>query len=193
MKNNQQHLDHIVRAQTGFTLVEVMVAVGLFGLVVAGTIEIYIMCSRVWRVTVLSMDTSQMASLAVQRMVYGLESNCSLRSAGLITLQTNAYGHPQPFPAASKYWETGNEPPSAGNVTHYTHVNCAYGNDGSWRPDTNQTSAARAKRQLICNYVSAATITNTGGTVEITLTVEKSDGMFIASNQASMVVTKRNN
>jgi hypothetical protein len=97
-------------------------------------------------------------------------------------------------------------------------VNCAYGNDGSWRllisnewsgvesidynskmrnilfcPDTNQTSAARAKRQLICNYVSAATITNTGGTVEITLTVEKSDGMFIASNQASMVVTKRNN
>lgn len=195
-----------------------MIAVALFGLIVGGTIEVYIMCSKYWHATALSMETSDMASLAIQRMVYGFDTNCSLRSAGTIVLQTNAYGHPYPFLSTYKYWETGEEPPDASATPYYTHVGCAYGADGSWRliisnafvgaqcidynsqirsilfcPDTNQTSAARSKRRLICNYVSAATITNVNGTVTIDLTVWKKDGMFVASNQASVVVKKRNN
>ena len=203
-----------------FTLLEVMIAIVLFGLVMAGTIEVYIICSKLWHATSLSMDTSRMASLAIQRMVYGLGTNCGLRSASMVALQTNAGGHPYPFYDSYKYWETGAQPPSADNTTHYTHMQpCAYVNDGSWRlitsnifdgvkyidynikmrtllfcPDTNQTIAARQKRILICNYVSAATVTtNDNGMVEIQLTVWKKDGMFVSSNRVSMFVKKRNN
>jgi len=204
---------------SAFTLLELMIAVGLFTLVIAGSLGVYIMCQRMWRATSLSMDTSRMASLAIQRMVYGVETNSGLRGsvASMVVLQSNAYGHPYPFPSADKYWETGASPPSAADTAHYTHVGCAYGTDGSWRliisnasdgvkcfdynikmrnilfcPDISQTAAARSKRILICNYVSSAAVNNTNGTVEIQLTVWKKDGMFVASNQVGALVKMRN-
>lgn len=203
----------------GFTLLEMMIAVGLFSLVIAGSFGVYIMCQRLWRATSLNMDTSRMADLAIQRIVNGVGSNSGLRgsSSGTVVIQTNAYGHPEPFLDAYKYWENNTPPPSVTNANYYTHLGCAYGTDGSWRlvisnaadgvtcfdynikmrnitfcPDTNQTVAARSKRILICNYVSAATVNKTNGTVAIRLTVWKKDGMFVASNQVDAVVKMRN-
>lgn len=199
----------------GFTLLELMIAVGLFSLVIAGSLGVYIMCQRLWRATSLSMDTSRMASLAIQRMVYGVGTNSGLRSVAMVTLNTNVGGHP--YTITNYYWETGIAPPEPANSVHYVHVGCAYTPDGSWRltfsntfdgvmcidynfkqrnilfcPDTAQTGAARQKRILICNYVSSATVNNTNGTVEIQLTVWKKDGMFVSSNQVSTFVKMRN-
>ncbi len=209
----------------GFTLLEVMIAVGLFSLVMAGSLGVYIMCQRLWHATTLSMETSRLASMTIERMVCGVGTNGGLRSTGMFVLQTNAFGHPYPFSDSYKYWETGAAQPSASEANQYTHVGCAYaipyynGPDGSWRlilsnqfdgincfdynakmrsilfcPDTNQTYAARLKRILVCNYVSIARITNdaAGKTVELQVTVEKRDGMFIASNRASTVIKMRN-
>jgi len=201
-----------------FTLLETMIAVALFGLVVAGTIEVFIMCNKFWHGTSLRIQTSQMAAKALSEMIGGYGTNKGIREASMIALQTNAYGHPRPFYDSYKYWETGNSPPSATDTWHYVHSPCAYGSDGSWRlffsnssdgvkcidynvkmrsllfcPDTNQTTAARNRRILICNYVSAATITNdANGTIAVQLTIEKRDGVFIASNQANMFIKKRN-
>jgi len=203
---------------SAFTLLEVMIAVALFGLVMAGTIEVYIICNKLWHATSLSMETSRTASLAIQRMVYGLETNCGLRSAATISF-ANAHGHTiYPFPDAYKYWETGAKPPAASDVNYYTctgTVSGAYAPDGSWRliisnnydgvkyidyniktrsmlfwPDISSKST----RILVCNYVSAATATvyNVDGTVEIQLTVWKKDGMFVSSNQVSTFVKIRN-
>jgi type II secretory pathway pseudopilin PulG len=209
----------LFNASMGFTLLELMIAVGLFSLVIAGSLGVYIMCQRMWRATSLSIDTSRMAGLAIQRMVYGVETNSGLREAvaGMVVLQTNAYGHPYPLLASNKYWETGAQPPSAADPAHYTHVGCSYGTDGSWRlivsntsdgvkcfdynikmrnilfcPDIDQTSAARSKRILICNYVSSATVTNTNEAIEIRLTVWKKDGMFVSSNQVGAFIKMRN-
>jgi prepilin-type N-terminal cleavage/methylation domain-containing protein len=202
-----------------FTLLEVMIATALFGLVVAGTIEVYIMCNKLWHATSLSMQTSRESSLALSRVIYGMGTNNGLRSASMILLLTNnVYGHPYPFADTNKYWENGATPPAAASSLHYTHAGCGYGADGSWRliisngfdgvqcvdynskmrnilfcPDTNQTTAARQKRLLICNYVSAASVTtNAGGTIGIQLTVEKRDGAFISSNTVSTSVKMRN-
>lgn len=200
----------------GFTLVELMIATGLFGLVIAGSLGVYIMCQRMWRSTSLSMDTSHMAGLAIQRMVYGVGTNSGLRAAAMVTLNTNVGGHP--YNITNYYWQTDIAPPEPANSVHYVHVGCSYIPDGSWRltysnifngvmcldynikqrnilfcPDLGQTTAARSKRILICNYVSSATVNNTNGTVEIQLTVWKKDGMFVSSNQASTFIRMRNN
>ncbi len=209
----------LLQATKGFTLVELMVAVGLFSLVVAGSVGVYIMCQKIWRATTLNMDTSRMASLAIQRMVYGVGTNSGLRSAASVALDTNVGGHP--YVIANDYWETGVPPPVPADPVHYVHVNCAAGgyhstHDGSWRltfsnafegvvcidynikqrnilfcPDTNQTSVAFGKRILIGNYVSSATVTTNAGSLEINLTVWKKDGMFVASNQASAFIRMR--
>jgi len=198
-----------------FTLLEVMIATALFGLVMAGTIEVYIMCNKLWRATSLSMQTTRESSLALSRVIYGTGTNSGLRTASMIRLNTNSEVHSHWD--GIKYWETGAKPPSAINPAHYVSVLGDDPHDNSWRltvsnydgvkyidyniqqrnilfcPDTNQTSAARQKRILVCNYVSAARVTtNASGTVGIQLTVEKRDGMFIASNTVSTSVKMRN-
>ena len=201
-----------------FTLLEVMIAMALFGLVMAGTIEVYIMCNKLWHATSLSMETSRLASLAIQRMVCGLGTNCGVRSAATISF-ANAHGHTiYPFPDAYKYWETGVTPPAASDVNYYTctgTVSGAYSPDGSWRLTISNNYdgvkcidyniktrsmlfwpdiSSKSTRILVCNYVSAATATvnNVNGTVEIQLTVWKKDGMFVSSNQVSAFVKMRN-
>jgi len=217
-KHNSQSGVPSAHAVSAFTLLETMITVALFGLVVAGAIAVFIMCNKFWHATSLSMETSQMADLAMQRLVCGVGSNGGLRSASMVVLQTNAYGHPYPFLSSYKYWENGTCPPPADNPNHYTHVGCVYGTDGSWRlilsnafdgvncvdynaamrfllfcPDTNQTTAARSKRISICSYVSDARVTNdANGMINIRLTVEKRDGMFVSSNQVSSFIKKRN-
>ena len=198
-----------------FTLLEVLIATALFGLVIAGTIEVYIMCNKLWHATSLSMQTTRESSLALSRMIYGMGTNSGLRTASMIRLNTNSEVHSHWD--GIKYWETGAKPPSAINPAHYVSVLGDDPHDNSWRltvsnydgvkyidyniqqrnilfcPDTNQTSAARQKRILVCNYVSAARVTtNASGTVGIQLTVEKRDGMFISSNTVSTLVKMRN-
>ena len=51
----------------GFTMVEMMVAAGLFGLVISGSLGVYIMCQKYWHATSLDIDTSHMAGLAIER------------------------------------------------------------------------------------------------------------------------------
>ena len=202
----------------GFTLIELMIAVAIFGLVMSGAIGVYIMCQKMWHATSLSMLTNRDGNMAMSRLVYGVGANSGLRSASTIALQTNnVYGHPYPFADTNKYWETGDEPPAASDPLHYAHVGCGYGSDGSWRlvisnvvdgvhcidynskmrnilfcPDTNQTTTARSQRILICNYVSDAVVSTNASGVNIRLALIRKDGLFTSSNQISSFVLMRN-
>ncbi|MDO9542203.1 MAG: type II secretion system protein [Kiritimatiellia bacterium] len=197
---------------SAFTLLEVMIVTALFGLVVAGTIEVYIMCQRAWHATSLSMDTSRMASLAIQRMVYGFGTNGGLRSAASISVNTNV--HKDGCSLFLNYWDTTtNSPPAANNSSYNTFCPYNIDNDGSWRivmsnafdglkwidyvkqqrsivfwQNTNQP----ASRVSVCNYVINSTVSNTLEGIAIELTVWKKDGMFVASNQVSTFVKMRN-
>ncbi|MBU1736231.1 MAG: type II secretion system GspH family protein [Verrucomicrobia bacterium] len=192
----------------GFTMLELMIAVALFGLVMAGSFGVYSMCQRMWRSTSLSMDTARMASLAIERMVYGVGKNGGLRAAASILVDTNKHNT-----VSINYWNTTtNSPPPANNAVNDLVSGSP---DGSWRiiysndlegvkfidyakgqrsivmwPDTNQA----ASRLLICNYVlTAFASTNSVGGIAISnLIVWKKNSMFVASNQVSTFVKKRN-
>lgn len=197
---------------TGFSLVELMIAVSLFGLVMAGSFGVYIMCQRLWRATALKMETTRMASMAVERIVYGMGNNSGLRAAAGILIDTNKHKDS----ISLNYWDiTTNSPPAASNTANDFCSYAPYPGDGSWRiiysnalegvryidyikkqrsivmwPDTNQA----ASRLLICNYVLNASVsTNSVGGVTISnLVVWKKDGVFVASNQVGTFVKKRN-
>jgi len=201
-------------SRSAFTLLEVMIAIALFGLVMAGTIEVYIMCNKLWHATSLSMETSRLASLAIQRMVYGIGTNYGLRSAASISVCTNR--HKEEYRPCINYWDAlTNAPPAANSSANDL---CLYPwshpSDGSWRitysnafegvkyidyiklqrsivlwQDTNQA----ASRASVCNYVINSTVSNTLDGIIIELTVWKKDGMFVSSNQASTFVKMRNN
>ena len=167
------------------------------------------MCNKLWHATSLGMQTTRESSLALSRVVYGLETNSGLRAASMITLNTNVHGHWDGI----KYWETGSEPPDAGSASHYLCGYAGWG-DGSWRLIYSNTfsgvkyidyniqernllflpeSTSIANRLLICNYVSSAQVTtNAGGTVSIQLMVEKLDGNFVSSNTVSTSIKMRN-
>jgi len=204
-----------------FTLLETMIAVALFGLVVAGTIEMYIMCNKIWRATSLQMQTSQMADMAISKMVAGYGTNMGLRGANMIAISTNFHG----WPYTINYWETNGQPPSSDSHVHHI-CSCSYQHpprDGSWRmivsnsfngvsyieynapvrlllfcPVTDLgsyarlTTAAEQQRTLICSHVSESTITNfADGSLEVKLTVYKRDGNFVSSNKASVFINNR--
>lgn len=152
-----------------FTFLEVMIATALFGLVVAGTIEVYIMCNKLWHATSLSMQTTRESSLALSRLVYGQEADSGLRSASAVTL-TNFSGGSWRMTVSNGF----------GGV-QYIYYNSF----------TNILSNANS---IICNDVSTSSVTinATNGTIRIQLTVAKQDGMFRASNTVSTLVNMRN-
>jgi len=197
------------RGWRAYTLVEIMIAVSLFGLVMTGAIEIYMMCNKLWHATELRMEVTRASSLAITRMVYGLETNHGLRAAAGIYFNTNVHGHWD----GVKYWETGADPLPPSSAMQYL---CGSGglSDGSWRLgysnnfcgmkyiDYNSQersllflprSNSIADRMLICNYVKSARITtNLAGTIGIELEIEKRVGNFLASNVVSTLVKIRN-
>ena len=170
-RNKVGKSDH--SSHSGFTLLEIMIATALFGLVVAGTISIYIMCNKLWHATSLSMQTTRESSLALSRLVYGLETDSGLRSASAIS-NIN-------FPDGSWHMIVSN----SFNGVKYIDYNSQQSNI-VW---SNATMS-----QIVCNNVSTSsnTINNTNGTIRIQLTVEKRDGMFRASNTVSTLVNIRN-
>lgn len=65
----------------GFTLTEVVFAVGIFVLVSTALIGVYISCNRVWYRTDVNMRAMRQANFPLQKMVYGLGPADGLLSA----------------------------------------------------------------------------------------------------------------
>lgn len=154
---------------SAFTLPEVMIATMLFGLVVAGTISVYTMCNKLWHANALSMQTVHESSMALSRIVYGMETNTGLRSASMITNMNLSGG--------SWRMTVSN---SLGGCKYIFY-------NGPQKILSNANS-------IICSDVSTSSVTinATNGIVRIQLTVQKRDGMFLASNTVATLVKMRN-
>jgi len=154
----------------GFTLVEIMVAVALFGLVVAGTISVYIMCNKLWHATSLGMRNVSESSMALSKIVYGIGTNSGLRSAsGVSLVKSNDGSWHMTVTYSSGYVKYINYNRSQSNISF---------------PDTNS---------IICRNVSTSPPpTTNNGMIGIQLTVTRQDGMFKASNTLSTLVKMRN-
>jgi len=135
------------RNRAGFTLIELMIATGIFTFVVAGSLSVYVLCQKFWHSTSLNMQTSQTASMALSKMVYGVGEKSGLRAAASISFAqypsnaaTSASLHSHLFPTNYRYWLDANLPPPH----HLVNANCSsnldmvctyatYNDGGSWR------------------------------------------------------------
>ena len=195
MKIRRQH-----NCCRGFTLIEVMIAVGLFGLVTAGAFSVYLMCQRIWHSTSLKMQTSREASMALSRLVYGPGAHNGLRGAAACEV-IGALGA----------WAGGEYPPAANSPGH--SISTGGSEDGSWRLvfsnsfdgvrwiDYNRAASnivfwpdigSPEDRELICNYVATSSASATADGVSISLTIAQHDGRFSATNHAETFVKLRN-
>lgn len=189
----------------GFTLVELMVAAAMFGLTMSGAIGVYVMCQKMWQATSLSMTTSRDGNLALSRLVYGIGSNNGLRTAASVKYED------------MKGMWTGTDhvyPPAPGDPAHFLNpgspdgswrITCSNAFDGERWIDFNKEASNivlwveeppstphRETRQLICNYVSAAVVSNNASGVTIRLAIIQCKGRYTTTNQIGTFVKRRN-
>jgi prepilin-type N-terminal cleavage/methylation domain-containing protein len=74
----------------GFTLTEVMLATGIFSLLMLGSLGVYQACTRTWRATETSMEAARRADLAIQHMVIGVHGFNGLRGAVSTNVQATS-------------------------------------------------------------------------------------------------------
>ncbi len=184
----------------GFTMVELIVAAGIFSLVSAAVISIYLVCQRVWQTTTMNIHAAREVSLALNKIVYGTGTNPGMRAAIRVTLQTNCSG-----------WRTGAGYPLAANSTSHG-VNAGGTPDGSWRmivlntnglqwidynakasnlvfwPITNAVNS----RLPLGNYIAGAQVATNPGGVNISLAARRRHGRISAVYTASTFVNLRN-
>ena len=155
----------------GFTLIELMIAVAIFGLAMSGAIGAYIMCQKMWHATSLSMQTNRDCNLALSRLIYGIGSNSGLREAVSVTINSNATG-----------WSIAcsNKFDGAKEIVFNNQASNIY-----WVDGVNQSSR-------ICDHVSSAVVSTNAAGVNIQLTLLRKDGQFVSTNQVSTFVLMRN-
>lgn len=169
--NAEAKMQQACHKNSAFTLLETMIVVVLFGLVVAGTTSVYIMCNKLWHATSLSMQTTRDCNFAMSRLVYGVGANNGLRTATSITISSNANG-----------W----------------HMTCPNPFDGNaWIKFNRQASniywGDNISSQLICDHVySPFPLSNSSG-VKITLAVYRKEGQFSPSTSSNSTFIKRRN
>jgi len=154
-----------LRKREGFTLTEMMVSTFILFLAIAGALAMYLAYQRAWVTTTLARDTSSKASVALERMVYGIGTNNGLRAAreDSVTLVQNGKGWTLSF------------------------------NDGSlfqYQPATRMILTENA--DIVADKVidSSAVLTNRG--VMIGVEVVESGGGRAATNRMSSFVQFRN-
>ncbi len=203
----------------GFTLIELMITVGLFGLVMAGSLGVYVMCQKSWQATVLDMQTDQMADMALAKIVTGVGTNSGIREASSVAfycypsnVASSAYLHSHLSPSTYKYWlYSSMSPPEANDARLDFNCSFAWFNDGgSWRLmysnaacgaqyieyncpfQTLSLGVNHNKRIMLGTYVAAATVTTNNDGVNIAITVARRIGNFVSTNTASAYVRLRN-
>lgn len=199
---------HNAMSSKGFTLVELMITTGLFGLTMAGAIGVYVMCQKMWQATSLGMGASRDGNLALSRLVYGAGSNNGLRAASSIVYedmngQWTGTGHVYPpAPGDKDHFLNSGSPDGSWRITYSNAVdgarcidfNKVASNIVEWAQPAGVpgTPAERATRQLICNYVSTSSVSTNGGGVNIQLTIVQRKGRYISTNQIGTFVKRRN-
>ena len=158
-----------------FTLVELLMAVAIFGVVMVAGLGLYTLAQREWVDTDTSVSANHAAGMAMERIVYGYGPNLGLRCAraSTVALATD---------------------PGGWNLVFLTP-------DGA----TQQVSYSSARREIrygnntlgsdavsLGTNVCASSAANTGSGLNLSLTVSNRQGRFAAQSTISTFVQYRN-
>lgn len=154
--------------KSGFTLVEMMVVQVIFGLVLIALFSFFWGAQNAWKVAELDMETSFDASLALERMVYGVTPDSGIRSGVSATCTNTASG-----------W-----------VLQVVGMN---GTPVSYIYDRNlKTIVLSPGTQTVCTDVSDATAVLTDGGVTLSVTVDRHIGAYDSTITMTTFAVLRN-
>ncbi len=154
--------------RSGFTLVEIMIVLVTFGLVLIALFSFFWGTQNAWRVAELDMETSFDASLALERIVYGITPDSGIRSGISATCSNTASG-----------W-----------VLQVISID---GMPVSYVYDRNlKTIVLSPGAQTVCEDVSDATAVLTDGGVTLSVTVDRRVGAYDSSITMTTFVILRN-
>jgi prepilin-type N-terminal cleavage/methylation domain-containing protein len=158
----------------GFTLTEIMMAVLVFSIVVATAIPAYITFSRYSYMTTVSLQSSHKASMAMERMVYGVGLQNGLRSALATSVVVTAVG--------SNWTVSYRDVAGQGSTFGYNGANRQLVYDG---PDTTGNV-------VIGDCITSASVSNASGGLFMQVTAVVTNGRFKATNTMTTFVGYRN-
>jgi len=177
MKVSRKHSYYKLQRSHGWTLSEMMVAVAILSLVLAGAVPTFIMCIRTWAQGSVDIQAAQEASFAIQRIMSGVGAEYGLRSANSSTVTG--------VPATSQAWRVYYE--DIGSSPH------AISYDGI-SDYLTYSNADFPKGVNIGKGIIAATVTNMASSQGITISITclATDGRFSSTNTMTTSVRWRN-
>lgn len=155
----------------GYTLTEVLVASAISGIVLTLAFMVYGNSVRVWRGFEMRASADNTLNLALNNMVYGVDSNLGLRAAD---------SRNTTITASSNSWKIDYE-------TGYPVQNSSF----EWSKTTKQV-VFKPGNKTIATDVAASTVSKIGAALTITMRVEKTKNKIKAVREASTVVYLRN-
>lgn len=161
--------------RNGFSLTEMMMAVGIFGLVIAGTLSATLICSKSWYESDIQMRCMQKGNMAVQRLVYGAYGSNGIRSAISSNILISATG---------ANWK----------INYHTIDGANY--EYQYTPDEDRMlycdfSTGSNFVQIASNITSCA-MSSTADGVSFDVTASLQDGRFYSTQTISTFVKFRN-
>jgi prepilin-type N-terminal cleavage/methylation domain-containing protein len=154
------------RAASGFTLVEMLISVAILTVVIVGTFNVFIQNLRSFNATTLMRTSATRASMALDRMVYGVGTNYGLREAPKSSVTISN--------VASTYWKIA--------YTNNTYF--------QWSSTTKKITDQSGK--AIGTNIVASTLSTNGSGCTISLSVAESGGGRIITNTMATFVQFRN-
>jgi prepilin-type N-terminal cleavage/methylation domain-containing protein len=162
--------------KSGFSLTELMVAISVFGMVIAGTMSVFFVSNRSWYSTDIQMQCMREANMILEKMVYGAQGTNGLRSAIFTNVIVGITG--------SQWAVTYDTPDGANSSYYYVSADKAI----LYRDMTVSNSTAIVIGQNV-HSSSVAVVTNG---LSITVQVGVQDGRFAATNILTTYVRYRN-
>jgi prepilin-type N-terminal cleavage/methylation domain-containing protein len=157
---------NIRRSSGGFTLVEMLISVSVLTIVVVGTFNVFVQTIRSYNATSLMRLSGTRASLALDRMVYGVGTNNGLREVPKASVTMSN--------VSSTFWQL-------------SFTNNAY---FQWSSTTKCITDQSGK--TIGTNVITSTLSTNGSGCTISLSVAESGGGRIITNTMATFVQFRN-
>ena len=163
-----------LRIRHGFSLTEVMVALGVFGAVVGAVVPAVIMCQRSWVMTSVQLQAAQRSSAALERLVYGVGLQYGLRSAVSTTVV---------FTAGTDWRVAYRDVVGNSNSFRYISANrqlVYYG-------------LTATGGSVVGDCIATATASNTAHGLWLSVTADAQEGRFSWTNTMTTFISYRNN
>lgn len=165
--------------RAGFTLTELLMASGITGIAIAGSLSVLFVCNRSWHNADVQIRSASEATSILEKMVHGVGGTNGLRTA----IQTNVT-----VAVTNGQWTIGYK------TWDQMSYRIAYFPTNKTIMFTNATSGGRAiplGTHVVASAVTNMTNANSVG-MSINISVGVQDGRFAATNNMSTFVHYRN-